>query len=61
LRRDAFETVRFSPNVPNRGASASGKIDVNLGPNMILAFGGSLDYNRTRFYTGNPGLGFYTI
>jgi hypothetical protein len=52
LRRDAFETVRFSPNVPNRGASASGKIDVNLGPNMILAFGGSLDYNRTRFYTG---------
>lgn len=53
LTEDAFETVKFSPNVPRLGGSASGKIDVNLGPNVVLAFGGSLDYTRAKFYSGN--------
>lgn len=52
LTSNSFEKVKFSPNVPNKGASASLKIDVNLGPNIVLAFGGSMQYNRSKVYSG---------
>lgn len=48
LRRDDFEIVKFRQNSARKGASGSGKIDVNLGPTMNLTFGGSLDWNNSR-------------
>lgn len=46
LNANDFEKVKFRQNTPSVSGSLAGKIDVNLGSNMNLTFGGSGSYNR---------------
>lgn len=43
-----FEQVRWRMNARGRSATGSGKIDVNLGPNINLTFGGTVAYGTSR-------------
>ncbi|MEX1001509.1 MAG: TonB-dependent receptor [Crocinitomicaceae bacterium] len=51
-----FEKVPWRMNARNRSASASGKIDVNAGPNINLTFGGSLAWSQGRRYNYSGSL-----
>ncbi len=44
LNENDFEQVKWRMNSRRRNYSAAGKIDVNVGPSMNLAFGGSMNY-----------------
>jgi len=46
LSASDFEEVKFRQNVPTTNVSLAGKVDVNVGPNVNLTFGGSGSYNR---------------
>ena len=46
LNANDLEEVKFRQNVPTTNFSLAGKIDVNVGPNVNLTFGGSGSYNR---------------
>lgn len=53
LTADDFEKVRYRQNAQSTSSSAAGKIDVNLGPQINLTFGGSMDYISYRNYDFN--------
>lgn len=46
-----FEQVKWRMNARSRSASAAGKIDVNAGPNVNLAFGGSFAWSQGTGYS----------
>ena len=46
LNTSDFQEVKFRQNVPSKNASLAGKIDVNVGPNVNLTFGGSGSYSN---------------
>ncbi|TNE52964.1 MAG: hypothetical protein EP338_13030 [Bacteroidetes bacterium] len=56
LRLDDFEKVDWRMNARSTNVSASGKIDVNTGPNMNLTFGGSMNYNFGKSYSRSGAL-----
>ncbi len=49
LNQNDFEQVKFRQNVSSTSASLAGKIDVNVGSNMNLTFGGNGQFNRRHF------------
>lgn len=64
LSPNDFDTLRASANRKSQSMNLAGKIDVNLGTNMNLTFGGSAFYSKGRnfsrgntlFNTNNNGL-----
>ncbi len=48
LTDDAFKKVKTRPNAESRNASLTGKLNVHLGSDASLSFGGSMNYNRRR-------------
>jgi hypothetical protein len=53
LTLNDFEKVRFRQNAGEQAITGAGKIDVNLGPQINLTFGGSLDYGKFSAYDYN--------
>ena len=51
LNKDDFEQVKWRMNTRARSMTASGKIDVNVGPTMNLTFGGSMNYRQSNIYS----------
>ena len=59
LTANDFEQVAWRQNARQRNYTGAGKIDVNLGSNMNLSFGGSMNYvNRTLYSYRNSLLNF---
>ena len=51
LRLNDFEKVKWTQNAARKGATFSGKIDVNTSSNTSLTFGGSFDFNKANLYS----------
>jgi hypothetical protein len=56
LTKDDFEQVKWRMNARRRSYTASGKIDVNVGPTMNLTFGGSMNYRKNNIYSYSNSL-----
>jgi len=50
LHQNDFEQVDWRMNARTKSYSAAGKIDVNVGPTMNLAFGGSMNFRGGSIY-----------
>ncbi len=50
ITMDNLQKKAYRPNMADNSFTLAGKIDVNTGPSVNLAFGGSMDYQRGRLY-----------
>jgi outer membrane receptor protein involved in Fe transport len=53
---NSFEQVKWRMNARGKSATASGKIDVNAGPNINLTFGGTFAWSKGSQYSYNGSL-----